>query len=72
MNTDIENCQHKWKGKEQVRRIPIRGLVGLQEIIYSAVKNVTRQMLHNTWVEVEYRLDISRAINGSHVDVHGI
>ncbi|KAJ4439097.1 hypothetical protein ANN_15054 [Periplaneta americana] len=31
----------------------------LQERIYAAVNNVTPQMLHNTWVEVEYRLDIS-------------
>ena len=35
------------------------------------VKNVTPQMLHNTWVEVEYRLNISRDTNGNHVDVYG-
>ena len=28
-------------------------------------------MLHNIWVEVEYRLDISRATNGSHVEHYG-
>ena len=29
-------------------------------------------MLHNTWVEVEYRLEIYRTTNGSHVEVYGI
>ena len=55
---------------EQVYRIPIRDLAGLQERIYAAVNEVTPQMLHNTWVEIEYRLDISRATNGSHVEVY--
>ena len=43
----------------------------LQERIYAAVKNVTLQMLHNTWVKVEYRLEVSPATNGSHVEVYG-
>ena len=43
----------------------------LKERFYAAVNSVTPQMLHNTWVEVEYRLDIPRATNGSHVEVHG-
>ncbi|KAJ4428453.1 hypothetical protein ANN_24490 [Periplaneta americana] len=54
--------------KDQVYRTPVRDLADLQERIYAAVNNVTPQMLHNTWVEVEYRLDISRATNGSHVE----
>ena len=29
------------------------------------------QMLHNTWIEIEYRLGISLATNGSHVEVYG-
>ncbi|KAJ4447016.1 hypothetical protein ANN_09004 [Periplaneta americana] len=57
--------------KDQVYRTPVRDLADLQERIYAAVNNVTPQMLHNTWVEVEYRLDISRATNGSHVEVYG-
>ena len=40
---------------------PVRDLVHLQEKMYVAVSSVTPQMLHNTWIEVEYRLDISRA-----------
>ncbi|KAJ4451541.1 hypothetical protein ANN_03006 [Periplaneta americana] len=53
---------------DQVYRTPVRDLADLQERIYAAVNNVTPQMLHNTWVEVEYRLDISRVTNGSHVE----
>ena len=40
-------------------RTPVRDLADLQESIYAAVHNVTEHMLHNTWVEDEYRLDIS-------------
>ena len=39
--------------------------------IYAAVNSVTLQMFHTTWVEVEYRLGISCATNGSHVEVYG-
>ena len=46
-------------------------LVETQERIYAAVKNVTPQMLHNTRVKVEYRLDNSRVTNGSPVQVYG-
>ena len=46
-------------------------MADLQERIYAAVNNVTSQMLHNTWVEVEYQLDTSRATNVSHVEVYG-
>ena len=47
--------------KDQVHRPPVGDSAELQERIYTAVNNVTSQMLHNTWVEVEYRLNISRA-----------
>ena len=46
-------------------------MADLQERIYAAVNNVTPLMLDNTWVEVEYRLNISRATNGSYVEVYG-
>ena len=49
----------------------LRDLADLEEIIYATVNSVTPQMLHNTWVEVEYMLDISCATNGNNVDVHG-
>ena len=34
-------------------RSTVRDLAILQERIYATVNNVTPQMLHNTWVEVE-------------------
>ena len=49
---------------------PVRDLVDLKERIYAVVINVTPQMLHNTWVEVENQLDISRSINGNHVEFY--
>ena len=52
--------------KDQVYRTPVRDLADLQERIYAAVNNVTPQMLHNTWVEVEYQLDISYAFKNSY------
>ena len=57
--------------KDQVYWTPVRDLADLKEIIYAAVNNVTPQMIHNSWVEVESRLDISRATKGSHVEVYG-
>ena len=39
--------------------------------IYAAGNNVIEQMIHNTWVEVDYWLSISRVTNGTHVEVYG-
>ena len=57
--------------KDQVYKIPVHGLADLQERNYAAVSNVTPQILHNTWVRVEYRLDISCATDERHVEVYG-
>ena len=35
------------------------------------INKVTSQKLRNIWIEVEYRLNIPLATNGSHVEVHG-
>ena len=56
--------------KNQVYRTPVHDLADFQEIIYAAVYSVTPQILHNTWIEDEYRLDIFRAANGNHVEVY--
>ena len=52
-------------------RTPVTDFADLQKRIYAAVNNVTPQMINNIWVEVEYRLDIPCASNGSHVEVYG-
>ena len=57
--------------KDQVYTTPVRDLADLESKIYAAVNNVTAQMLHKTWAKVEYRLDISHATNGSHVEIYG-
>ena len=56
--------------KDKVYRTSVRDLADLQEIIYAAVNNVTPQALHNTWVKVEYWLDIAHGNSGSHVEVY--
>ena len=43
----------------------------LMKRMYVVLNNATPEKLHNTWVKVEYRLDISRATNGSDVEVYG-
>ena len=48
----------------------MRHLVDLQETIYGAVNNDTQEMFYNTWIEVEYRLDIPDVINGSDVEAY--
>ena len=68
--TPLNFCQWGFVN-DQVYRTPVRNLADLQERIYAAVNNVTPQMLHNTWVKFKYRLYISRATNGSHVELYG-
>ena len=48
----------------------IRDINHLRERIIAAVETVTPAMLANTWRAVEYRLDVCRATNGSHVEVY--
>ena len=76
VRTTLANCDGAhlifflWGFVKTVYRTTICDLADLQERIY-AVNNVIPQMLHNTWVVVEYRLDISRESNGNHVEVNG-
>ena len=48
----------------------IRNIQHLQERITSAIENVTRDMIQKTWQEIEYRLDVSRATNGAHIEMY--
>ena len=49
--------------RDQVYRTPVRDFADSQERIYAAVNTITSQMLHYTWVDVQYQLYISRAKN---------
>ena len=48
----------------------IRNIQHLQERITSAIETVTRDMIQKTWQEIEYRLDVSRATNGGHIEMY--
>uniref|UniRef100_A0A1B6EKB9 DUF4817 domain-containing protein n=1 Tax=Cuerna arida TaxID=1464854 RepID=A0A1B6EKB9_9HEMI len=48
----------------------IRNIDHLRQRIIAAVASVTPNLLTNTWREFEYRLDICRATNGSHIEVY--
>ena len=47
----------------------IRNIQHLQERITSAIETVTRDMVQKTWQEIEFRLDVSRATNGAHIEL---
>jgi len=48
----------------------IRNIQHLQERITSAIETVTRGMIQKTWQEIEFRLDVSRATNGAHIEMY--
>jgi len=48
----------------------IRNIQHLQQRITSAVETVTRDMIQKAWQEIEFRLDVSRATNGAHIEMY--
>ena len=48
----------------------VRNIQHLQDRITSATETVTRDMIQKTWQEVEFRLDVSRATNGAHIEMY--
>jgi len=46
----------------------IRNIRHLQKRITSAIEIVTRDMIHITWQETEFGLDVSRATVGAHIE----
>jgi len=48
----------------------IRNIQHLQDRITSAIETVTRDMIQKTWQEIEFRLDVSRATNGAHIEMY--
>ena len=48
----------------------IRNIEHLQERITSAIETVTRDMIQKTWQEIQFRLDVSRATNGAHIEMY--
>ena len=66
--------QSNWNGKELSKNIvyaeKIRNMQHLQERITSATETVTWDMIQKTWQETEFRLDVSRATNGAHIEMY--
>ena len=60
-----ESCARAGEGVtlEQLRHC-------LSVLITSAIETVTRDMIQKTWHEIEFRLDVSRATNGAHIEMY--
>ena len=48
----------------------IRNIQHLQDRITSAIETVIRDMIQKTWQEIEFRLYVSRATNGAHIEMY--
>jgi hypothetical protein len=55
--------------KDTVHKTPVTSLDELKLRIVVAIETVTPQMVEKTWREIEYRLDILRAMKGAHIEV---
>jgi hypothetical protein len=56
--------------KSSVFRTPVNGLDDLKTRIRNAISDIPAGMLHRTWQELEYRLEILRATKGAHIEVY--
>lgn len=56
--------------KDRVYQTPVADLADLRRRIVEVIALVTPEMLSRVWQEIEYRLDITRATNGAHVELH--
>jgi hypothetical protein len=42
----------------------------LKTRIREACANISQEILHNVWQEVEYRFDVARYIRGAHIELY--
>ena len=56
--------------KSQVYQVRIENIDHLKSRITEAINSVTPAMLGRVWQELEFRLDLCRATNGSHIEMH--
>jgi hypothetical protein len=56
--------------KSNVFRTPVNGLDDLKTHMRNAISAIPEDMLHRTWQELEYRLDVPRATKGAHTEVY--
>lgn len=69
---DITPCDFFLWGyiKDIVYRTRVYTVIELRERITAAFLQVSNEMLENTWMELEHRLDVVRANNGGHVEIY--
>jgi hypothetical protein len=48
---------------------PVSDITNLKKIITDVFATITKDMLENTWREIDYRLDVLRATKGAYVEV---
>jgi hypothetical protein len=56
--------------KDKLYSTPVPDINTLKARIRDALAAATEEMLEKAWGEIEYRLDVLRAINGTHVEVY--
>ena len=56
--------------KDIVYRTKVRDMTDLRQRISNAIATINEAMLQQTWHKIEYRLNVLRATNGSHIDVY--
>ena len=59
-----------WYVKDKVFSTPVPDITNLKARITDAFATITKDMLENTWREIDYRLDVLRATKGAHVEVY--
>jgi hypothetical protein len=56
--------------KSNVFQTPVNGLDDLKTHIRNAISAIPADMLHRTWQELEYRLDVLGATKGALIEVY--
>jgi len=55
---------------DKVFLTPVPDIKNLKARITDAFATITEDMLENTWIETDYRLDVLLATKGAHVEVY--
>jgi hypothetical protein len=56
--------------KDRIYATKVQDFRDLWARTVEAVSTITLDMLHRSWVELDYRLDILHVTNGAHVEVY--
>jgi len=56
--------------KDKVFWTPVPDITNLKARITDAFAKITEDILENTWIEIDYRLDVLHATKGAHVEVY--